>query len=122
MRTPLVVLTLLALSSIAASLPAQELPFAPGARIPYRVAGSGERQKGTLLERTADSIVVGWPNAAPRRIALASITSVEVGHGRSHLRGAGKGALWGAALGVGYIVWAYVGASDTSKTIRSLGA
>ena len=92
-------LLVLLLSAVA---DVQQLPeVAPGARVRIRapgvVAGS---YTGTVLSRSADTLVVAGSAAAAVRVPIASLTQVEVSRGRSRSRGASKGALWGAGIGL----------------------
>jgi hypothetical protein len=82
---------------------AQQLSeVAPGARVRLRAPGVvAGRYSGTVLSRTADTLVVARTGGAPVRVPVSSLTSVEVSRGESRLMGAGKGALWGGAIGLG---------------------
>jgi hypothetical protein len=85
--------------SIGLPLTAQLSEAQPGARVrvmaPGIVAGKYE---GTILTRTADTIVVGGPNAVPMRIPFARIASLEISRGKSRADGAIAGIKWGAPI------------------------
>ena len=91
---------LVACTALAAK--AQFPEVQPGVRIrvvaPGAVAG---RFKGTVLQRTADSLVVGAPNTMPLHIPIARITELEISRGKSRGKGALRGILWGAPIGAG---------------------
>lgn len=58
------------------------------------------RYTGTVLQRTADSLLVGSADAPPFGVALARITRMDVSRGRSASAGAKRGFLIGAAVGL----------------------
>jgi len=90
-----------ALLSISSALPlaAQMSEVQPGARVrvqaPGIVAGGYE---GTVLTRTADTIVVGGPNVSAVHIPLARVTSLELSRGKSRADGAIAGMKWGVPI------------------------
>lgn len=97
-RLPLFLLLFAAASSIVS---AQTTELQPGARI--RVAAPGivaGKYAGTLLSRSGDTLQIGGPNTAPLHVPLSGITSLEISRGTSRLRGAGRGILWGAPIGL----------------------
>lgn len=74
----------------------------PGAKIRIDAPGIvADHLVGTVLTRTADTLVVGGPEVAPISISIARITSLEVSHGKSHSAGAIKGLQWGGGIGFG---------------------
>ena len=76
--------------------------LAPGARVRIRAPGIvAGRYTGTVLSRTADTLVVASSAAASVRAPISSLTSVEVSRGKSRSRGALKGIAWGAPIGLG---------------------
>jgi hypothetical protein len=122
----IVVSVLLLASLVLATAGAQ--PFselAPGARVRIRAPGIvAGRYTGTVLSRTADTLVVASSAAAVARVPVSSLTSVEVSRGKSRSRGALKGIAWGAPIGlvVGLLAAAalssdpnYGGLEETSK-------
>ena len=82
--------------ALAFPLEAQLTEVQPGARVrveaPGIVAG---RYVGTVLTRTADTVVVGNPHAVPLRIPFARITAIEISRGKSRTEGAISGIKWG---------------------------
>jgi hypothetical protein len=92
-----VVLAILLLS--ASALPAQVSELTLGTRVrlraPEAVAG---RLTGVIVGQGGDSLVVTRPNALPITLRLPQLTQLEVSRGRSHGRGAMKGALWGGSI------------------------
>jgi hypothetical protein len=99
-----IVASLLLLQSLPlASAGAQPLSeLAPGARVRIRAPGIvAGRYTGTVLSRTADTLVVASSAAASARVPVSSLTSVEVSRGKSRSRGAFKGIAWGASIGLG---------------------
>lgn len=64
-----------------------------------RVVMKRRRDTGSLIEFTADSVVLGDDPDARLALPLTSVTKLEVSRGRKSL-GAGKGALWGSLIGV----------------------
>jgi hypothetical protein len=91
----------LALTATAPVALAQSNELQPGARVrvtaPGIVAG---RYVGTVLSRSGDTLQLGGPNAAPVTLPMNRITSLEISRGKSRLRGAGRGVLWGAPIGL----------------------
>ncbi len=72
-------------------------------RAPSVVVG---RLTGIVLARGADSVTMSRENATPVTLPLAALTSLEISRGKSHGRGAWKGALWGGGImfGLGLIL------------------
>jgi hypothetical protein len=81
---------------------AQQLSeLAPGARVRIQAPGVvAGRFTGTVLSRTADTLVVASSSSSSARVPISSLTSVEVSRGRSRSRGALKGVAWGAGIGL----------------------
>lgn len=97
---PLQVLALVTMLASSAAQ-AQLASLLPGVRARIRAPGViAGRQTGTVLERTADSLAFGVEYGVQVRLALASLTSVDVSGGKSRARGAVKGALWGIGVGL----------------------
>lgn len=72
-----------------------------GGHIRFRAPGIVQgRQKGILLSRTSDSIVVAIDPTTELRVAMASISELEINKGKSAALGAKTGALWGAGIGL----------------------
>lgn len=90
-----------ALLTVALALPlaAQMTEVQPGARVrvqaPGVVAGT---YVGTVLRRTADTVVLGGPNVVPLSVPFASITSLEISRGKSRTDGAIVGMKWGVPI------------------------
>ena len=109
---------LLTLLALPLSLQAQMLDVQPGARVrvtaPGLIAG---RVEGTVINRTADSVVVATPGFAQYRLAFGSLATLEVYQGRSHGVGAKKGALWGAGVMLPFALLATI---DTPRTSDAL--
>jgi len=97
----------------AAPLHAQLTELQPGARVrveaPGIVAG---RYVGTVLSRSADTLMLGAPNAAPVAVPIGRITNAEVSRGSSRLLGAGRGIMWGVPIGLGVGVLAAVSSDN----------
>jgi hypothetical protein len=122
-----IVVSVLLLGSLPlATVGAQPLSeLAPGARVRIRAPGIvAGRYTGTVLSRTADTLVVASSAAAAARVPVSSLTSVEVSRGKSRSRGVLKGIAWGAPIGlvVGLLAAAalssdpdYGGLEETSK-------
>jgi hypothetical protein len=98
----------LALGSLAAPLSAQLSELTVGARVRIRapevVAG---RLTGVIIARGADTLTVTRASATPLTLRVSQLSTVEISRGRSHGRGAARGALWGggvmAVLGVAFV-------------------
>src|SRR3982750_3386655 len=98
MRRPLalVLLALLPLLAAAAPLRAQLLDVVPGTRVRLTAPGVlATRFEGTVLRRTSDSLTVASGGGEQLTVPVAGITALELNRGRSHGRGAVRGALWG---------------------------
>lgn len=90
---------LLLVTLAPAPLAAQMIDVQPGARVrvtaPGVVAGQVE---GIIATRTADSVVLLTSKPTSYRIALGSISTLSVSQGKSRLKGAAKGSVWGSAI------------------------
>jgi hypothetical protein len=105
-----VALSLLVLSTFAAPAGAQMTELQPGARVRVQAPGIvAGRYVGTVLTRTADTVELGAPGAAPIKVPLARVTSVEVSRGSSRALGALRGVEWGAPIGLVFGVVAAAG-------------
>ncbi len=94
---------LLALAGVAPSLSAQLAELQPGVRV--RLAAPGVlagKFEGTVISRSADSLVVASPSSAPVSMAVSRVTSLEVSRGKSRGAGAQRGMLWGAPIGLAF--------------------
>lgn len=110
MRHPMIVVALLAVAQPAR---AQLTEVQPGARVRVQAPGVvAGRFVGTVLQRTADTVRLGAPNALPVDVPVSRITSFEMSRGNSRMLGAGVGALWGGAIGLG--IGLLVAAQDNS--------
>lgn len=99
--------------AIALPARAQLTEIQPGVRVrieaPGIVAG---RYVGTVLTRTADTLVIGAPNATPVKVPIDHLTVMEVSRGSSRSLGAMRGLAWGVPIGLAFGVIA--AASTTS--------
>jgi hypothetical protein len=97
----------LALALAAAPAHAQLAELTAGTKVrvraPSAVAG---RLTGIVLTRGADSVTMSRENATPVTLPLSALTTLEISRGKSHGRGAWKGALWGGGImfGLGLVV------------------
>ena len=94
---------------------AQMIDVQPGARV--RVTAPGvlaSRFEGTVIARTADSIVVASPQALQYRLAISTINEVAVSQGKSRSLGAKRGALWTGGIAAGLLTLAIL--PDTMGT------
>lgn len=95
-----VVLALCALAMPHTAAHAQYIEARVGERIRFEAPGVlAGRYTGTVLQRTADSLLVGSPDAPPVGVALARIARLDVSRGRSAGAGAKRGLLIGAGVG-----------------------
>ncbi|MEO5818325.1 MAG: hypothetical protein ABIT20_23850 [Gemmatimonadaceae bacterium] len=92
-------LALFALFADTPPVSAQASELQPGARVrvqaPGFVAGWFE---GTILARSADTLVVGGPNANPVHVPFARISALEISRGSSRGDGAIRGMKWGVPI------------------------
>jgi hypothetical protein len=92
-------LAALILITLGHAAAAQMIDVQPGAKVrvsaPGIVAGQVE---GLITSRTADSIVLLTSKSMQYRIALGSVSMLSVSQGKSRLKGAAKGSLWGAGI------------------------
>jgi hypothetical protein len=117
MRAPSLLLATVLLSMLARPLAAQgSLAVAevqPGARVrveaPGIVAG---KYVGTVLSRTADTLTLGSPAAAPVKLPLRAIRSLEISRGKSRSAGAVRGMMWGVPIGIALGAFAVATADD----------
>ncbi len=78
---------------------AQLTELQPGVRVRIQAPGVvAGRFEGTVLMRSADTIVVGAPNVSPIRVAVARISALEISRGTSRADGAIAGMKWGAPI------------------------
>ncbi|MBA3671386.1 MAG: hypothetical protein H0W68_05120 [Gemmatimonadaceae bacterium] len=84
----------LAFLSFTPAVHAQIGELQPGVRVRLSAPGAvAEGYEGTLISRTADTLVVAGGKVAPVRVPVSAITGLELDRGKSH----GKGALRGLA-------------------------
>lgn len=99
--------------AIALPARAQLTEIQPGVRVrieaPGIVAG---RYVGTVLSRTADTLVIGAPSATPVKVPIDRLTGLEVSRGSSRSLGAVRGLAWGVPIG---IVFGVVAAASTTS-------
>ena len=80
----------------AATTSAQIAEVQPGARVRLRAPGMvAGRYTGVVLSRTGDSMTVSRAAGQAVAVSFASVTSLEILRGKSRMKGAVKGALWG---------------------------
>jgi hypothetical protein len=114
----------LAIAFVIAAAPLAAQSIHPGAdvrvRAPSVLLG---RFEGVYIGRTGDTLVFGNDKHGPVKVPASAITDLDVSRGRSRLKGAGYGALWGAALSgaMGLLVVAEV-AADGSANMNGAGA
>lgn len=103
LRRPVVLLcTVIAALCLSTSARAQLEDLRTGARVRLRApADLAGQVEGVIVARHADTVVLALSNAAPVSVPLASITFAEIYRGRDRAAGARKGAIWGAAVGLG---------------------
>jgi hypothetical protein len=94
---------------------AQMLDVQPGARVrvvaPGMVAG---RVEGTVISRMGDSVVLATAQMTQIRLALGSVTSLDLYRGRSKAAGARKGALWTGAITAPLLILGEIGDATLS--------
>ncbi|MFI5256499.1 MAG: hypothetical protein ACHQRK_04490 [Gemmatimonadales bacterium] len=101
MRRQSILVALAIAPAIALSAGAQLTELQPGARVRIQAPGIvAGRFAGTVLTRTADTLVIGAPNATPVRVPIDRISSAEVSRGSSRSLGAVRGIEWGAPIGL----------------------
>ena len=111
--------------SLSQPVTAQLIEVQPGARVrieaPGAVAGSYE---GTVLARTADTLILGGPHVSPIRVPIAQITGLEISHGMSRERGAKIGMKWGVPIttALGASILTAIAADDSCPTCYPLKA
>jgi len=80
----------------ATNASAQIAEVQPGARVRLRAPGIvAGRYTGVVLSRTGDSMTVSRAAGQAVAVPFAAGTSLEISRGKSRMKGAGKGALWG---------------------------
>jgi hypothetical protein len=95
--------TLLALLlTVPMGLAAQTAEIMPGRRIRVELADSSIT--GTYSSRTADSLVLMGKAFARLAVPVREVKGIRMSEGKSHLRGAAKGAGWGALVAGGSIL------------------
>ncbi len=107
---PLIALVLVLLAPHAQ---AQLVEAQPGARMRIQAPGIvAGRYVGTVISRTADTLVLGSPTSAPVRVPVSRITSAEVSRGNSRGLGAVQGLKWGVPIGLAVGVLLAAGTSN----------
>ena len=93
----------------------------PGARVrveaPGIVAG---KYVGTVLTRSADTLVLGNPSSAQVKLPVGSIRSLEISRGKSRSAGAVRGMLWGGSIGLAVGVLGVATAEDCLACYESV--
>src|SRR4051812_17322840 len=78
---------------------AQGTEVRPGVRLRITAPGVvADRMVGTLLSRSADTLVIGGPDIAPLSIPLNRVTALEISRGNSRSQGALRGVKWGVPI------------------------
>lgn len=114
-------LTLLVLVVLAPRARAQLAEAQPGSRVRIQAPGIvAGRYVGTVLSRTADTLVLGSTNAAPVQVPISRITTAEVSRGSSRGLGAVQGLKWGVPIGLAIGVLAAAG-SDNPDNVYCTG-
>lgn len=81
------------------TLSAQLADVSPGARIRFRAPPVvATRVTGTVLERHADTLLVGPEKGSPFSVPIGTFTSLDISKGKSRADGAKVGALWSVAF------------------------
>jgi hypothetical protein len=90
----------LLLTALTASpVHAQFVELDPGTRIRLRAPAAVAGQlTGVVIARSRDSLTVSRSSAMPVTLPITGLTSLEISRGKSHGRGAAKGALWGGGV------------------------
>jgi hypothetical protein len=101
-------LALLLILAVPVGVHAQTIVVQPGTRVRFTPPDTlSGRVIGTVMSRSADSIVIATPAAMQYRMALKSVPSLDVSLGKSRSAGAKTGFKWGAgiggSIGVGFI-------------------
>ncbi len=92
------------------TLGAQVADVSPGARIRFRAPPVvATRVTGTVLERHADTLLVGPEKGSPFRVTLGALTTLDLSQGKSRAEGAKVGALWSVGF---YAIYAIAIASS----------
>ncbi len=74
----------------------------PGVRVRIRAPGEiAGRLTGVVVARSADSVTITRSGGTPVAVALAKLSTLDISRGKSRSRGALRGTLWGAAVGLG---------------------
>jgi hypothetical protein len=86
---------------VATAVPAgAQVMLQPGAKVRITAPTAGvQRFQGTIIA-TGDTLDVARGDARIR-VPAAAVTRLELSRGKSRLAGAGRGALWGAGIGLG---------------------
>jgi len=86
----------LVLVSPVARVSAQIAEVQPGARVRLRAPGIvAGRYTGVVLSRSADSVTVSRAAGQSVVVPFAAVSALEISRGKSRMKGAGKGTLWG---------------------------
>ncbi len=93
-------LAIIALACVTRSAIAQSANIVPGVRVRVATMLHSNWIDGTILERTADSLVLVTQPGAQARLAWMSIKSLDVYRGHSVVAGAKRGFLWGAVTAI----------------------
>jgi len=113
-------LTLLLLVVLAPRVRGQLAEAQPGSRVRIKAPGIvAGRYVGTVLSRTADTLILGATNAAPVQVPISRITSAEVSRGSSRSLGAVQGLKWGVPIGLALGVIAAAGSDNPDNVYCS---
>lgn len=73
-----------------------------------------ERMEGVFLSRNGDTLLFGNDTRGPVAVPIAAVTQLQVAAGKSRLRGALRGALWGGVTMAALM--ALVGSTEVSAS------
>jgi hypothetical protein len=91
----------------ASTAQAQAGALNPGARVRITAPGVvADDYEGTVLSRSADTLVIGSTNLAPIAVPVSRITGLSMSRGKSRSAGAVRGMNWGAGVlgGLGLVL------------------
>jgi hypothetical protein len=97
------IMLLASAAPLAAQQSAPEIEIRAGSRVRLDAPGVlGDRMVATVISRTADTLTVASPNAAPIAVPTSRITRLEVSRGDSRSAGVLHGMKWGVPIGIGF--------------------
>ena len=100
---PAVLVFLAGAAPLHAQQSAPQIEIRAGSRVRLDAPGIvGDRMVATVISRSADTLTVASPNAAPIPVPMSRITRLEVSRGDSRTAGALHGMKWGIPIGAGF--------------------